>query len=238
MAASRIRKGAADSYQCGGVTKKGAQCRRQLRERALCYQHLEGSGNPYSQGFESARQNTAAPVRSAGAQAARARPSAQASKAAEATRVRALLDLYLELATAGWRATVADKLSSHLGDEIWGEIDRAWQTKDCKNIAEVARALEAVSGNFTKLVSALDEPSVKHAVSGSSLANALVNHVGAAQGQIDSVVLAMRVTGIVLCQTHGHLRSCQCLKDLADETVPTMLEAKLDQVCNSYLAHV
>ncbi len=63
----------------------------------------------------------------------------------------------------------------------------------------------------------------------------MVDRVISAQTQISTMVLVLRVTGIVFCELHGRLSDCRCLKDLADETVPAMLKARITEICDRYL---
>jgi hypothetical protein len=153
-------------------------------------------------------------------------------------RVKALIGVYSDLTEEDWRRTLGDKVSSQLADEIWASVDRRWQTKDCENLAGAARALEKLAGKAGRLESALDKPRVKQAISTSAVATAMIKRVDVARQQIDKLVLTMRFAGIALCGMHSRLGDCQCLKDLADDVVPEMLEGKLDQVCEDYLAQV
>lgn len=140
-----------------------------------------------------------------------------------------------ELATDGWRRTVANRLASHLGDEFWSDVDRSWRTGHCKRLAKAARALAAAEPKLAAFDTVLGRQTIKGEVSRSPLAVSMVDRVISAHTQISTFVLALRVTGIVLCELHGCINDCQCLKDLADETAPPMLKAKISQICDGYL---
>lgn len=231
MARSRTARYEVDVYQCEGQTKAGPQCKRRIKGRTLCYQH---TGNAVDSGVKrapSGRQGTATTGRR------RRKPSTTTGQASVA-RVEELLKTYRELAQEGWRGTLADKLSSHLGDEIWDGVDSSWKAEDCESLAKAAQALEKLAGKAGQVESVLDKPGVKTAVSASAVATAIVGRVGVARQQTDKLVLTIRITGIALCEMRGRLGDCQCLKDLADDVVPGALEAKLDQVCETYLAQV
>jgi len=84
----------------------------------------------------------------------------------------------------------------------------------------------------------LGRQTIKDKVSRSPVAVAMIDRVTSAQTQIGTLVLALRVTGIVLCELHGCVNECQCLKDLADETVPTMLKSRITEIWDGYLATI
>jgi hypothetical protein len=160
-----------------------------------------------------------------------------ADLAAQYERIRTLVDAYQELADEGWRNTLADRLSSALGDALWTDIDHAWAAGDCTRLAAAARALAAAEGKLAKFDSILTAPYVADAVTDSKLASAVLGRLQTVQGQAASTVLTMRVAGIALCEIRGRLSDCQCLKDIADEILPNELKSGLDRVCNNYLAH-
>lgn len=236
MATSRAQTGL-DLYQCEGVTKAGAQCKRRLKRQTLCYQHAGGGSAGGFHAHPDAGQKPKSPVEHSRRPDGVHRPE-RARITAQAKRAKTLLASYRELSTSGWRETMADRLSAHLGDAIWAEVDREWKTRDCKKLAEAARELAAAGGHLTNLDAVLGRPGVKEAVACSSLASAMVSRVQGLDKQVASVVLSMRVTGIIVCEIHGRLGSCQCLKDLADEVVPNVLQAKLDGVCYGYLEQI
>ena len=63
----------------------------------------------------------------------------------------------------------------------------------------------------------------------------MAQRVASTQTHLATFVLALRVTGIVLCELRGCIEDCQCLKDLADEVLPSMLKAKIAEICDGYL---
>jgi hypothetical protein len=154
----------------------------------------------------------------------------------QTVQTRSAVELVQELATDGWRQTVSTRFSAYLGDQIWGDVDRSWRTGHCKRLAKAARALAAAEPRLASFDTVLGRQTIKDAVSRSPLAVEMVDRVVSAQTQIGTVVLTLRVTGIVLCELNGCLSGCQCLKDFADETVPTMLKARIAEVCDGYLA--
>jgi hypothetical protein len=130
---------------------------------------------------------------------------------------------------------MADRLSSHVGDEIWSGVDHSWRTGHCKRLAKAARALAAAEPKLAAFDTVLGRQMIKDEVSRSPLAVAMVDRVVSAQTHIGTFVLALRVTGVVLCELHGCISDCQCLKDLADEIVPSMLKAEISRICDGYL---
>lgn len=228
MGASRAARHEVEMCRCHGLTRRHTQCKRNVRGSTLCYQHV---GGPIA-----SVPAAAEPHRSVWA---RAEEAAEAfGQAAALAREKALLGAYRELAADGWRATLADKLSSHLGESVWQRVDRGWDTEDCRRLAEAARTLEELSGKAGRLQSDLGRPGVKQVIAASSVATAMVNRANVVRQQTDAVVLSMRVAGMALCEMRRRLLDCQCLKDLADKTLPGVLEADLDQACVTYLDQV
>jgi len=131
---------------------------------------------------------------------------------------------------------VAARFATHLGGEVWSGVDPSWRTGHCKRLAKAARALAAAEPRLATFDTVIGRQTIKGKVARSPIAVAMVDQVISAQTQISTMVLALRVTGIVLCELHGRLSDCQCLKDLADETVPATLKARITQICDGYLA--
>ncbi len=145
------------------------------------------------------------------------------------------IDVVQELATEGWRQAMAHRLTAHLGDQLWTEVDQTWHPAHCKRLAKAARNLRKLNPSLSSLDTVLGRQNVRRAVNRTAVGAALVDRVITADTQAEAVVLAMRVTGIALCEFRGWLTHCQCLKDLADETVPAQLEGKVLEVSDGYL---
>jgi hypothetical protein len=219
------------------MTEDGTPCRRMLRNRPYCDKHRDGNPVGTSSGPVSPR-TVAGPsnlTRSAYRDAPRPRVRHRAEATVEIAHVRTAVDLVQELASEGWRRTVAQRLASHLGDEVWADVDRSWETSRCRKLARAARNVSRLDPALARFDSVLGRQSIKGAVRRAPVAGAMVDRVLAAHTQLDTVVLAMRVAGIVLCELHGCITGCQCLKDLADETGPALLTFKIAQVCDGYL---
>jgi hypothetical protein len=229
MAASRrARPGL---HICGAITEDGTPCQRPLRNQRWCDKHPGGRSAQVLVAQPAPRPS--APHRQAGPQ----RIAIPVELPRQVPRAKSAVGLVQELATDGWRRTVADRLSTHLGDEIWSDVDRSWRTGHCKRLAKAARALAAAEPRLATFDTLLGRQTIKREVSRSPLAVDMVDRVISAHTQISTVVLALRVTGIILCELHGCITGCQCLKDLADETAPAMLKAKITQICDDYLLH-
>jgi hypothetical protein len=153
----------------------------------------------------------------------------------EIAHVRTVVDVVQELASERWRRTVAQRLASHLGDELWADVDRTWERSRCKRLAKAARNLSRLDPTLARFDSVLGRQNIRAAVKRAPVAGAMVDQVVAARTQPDTIVLAIRVTGIVLCELHGCITSCQCLEDLTDETGPGLLTSKITQICDGYL---
>jgi hypothetical protein len=219
------------------MTEDGTPCRRMLRNRPYCDQHRDGdpvgsAGSPASPRTVAGLSN---PTRSEYRDPPRPPVHRRAAATVEIAHVRTAVDVVQELASEGWRRTVAQRLAAHLGAEVWADVDRAWETARCKKLARAARNLSRLDPALARFDSVLGRQSIKAAVRRSAVAGAMVDRVIAAHTQPDTVILAMRVTGIVLCELHGCITGCQCLKDLADESGPALLTSKIAQVCDSYL---
>jgi hypothetical protein len=150
-------------------------------------------------------------------------------------RAKSAVDVVKELATDGWRRTAADRLASYLGDELWTEVDRSWQTSHCERLARAARDLSELNKRLGTLGSVLAAQKVKAAIEHSDLARAMVGRALCAQTQADTMVRAIRVAGIILCVLHNCVESCQCLKDLTEEVGLPKLRAAITQICEGYL---
>ena len=219
------------------MTERGKPCRRMLRNRPYCDKHRDD--NPPSSANFPLSPHTVAELSNSTHFAYHDSPQPAASHppaTVEIAHVRTAVDLVQELASERWRRTVERRLASHLGAETWADVDRAWETSRCKKLARAARNLSRLDPALARFDSVLGRQSIKGAARRAPVASAMVDRVFAAHTQLDTVVLAIRVAGIVLCELHGCIADCQCLKDLADETGPALLTSKIAQVCDSYLA--
>lgn len=214
------------SHLCGAITEDGTPCQRRLRNQTWCDKHPGGRSN-YTPAYRSAVRPVA-PVQPVPRFAPVELPR-------QIVRAKSAVEVVQELATDGWRQTVATRFSSYVGDQVWGDVDRSWRAGHCKRLAKAARALATIEPKLATFDTLLGRQMIKDKVSRSPIGVAMVDRVVSAQTQIPTLVLALRVTGIVLCELHGCISECQCLKDLADETVPTMLEARITKICDGYL---
>lgn len=181
--------------------------------------------------------------------AAPAGPSRETSRAAtakpkvELPAAKTAVDLVNELATDGWRRTVADKLSGYLDDEAATLLDRSWTASRCKKLAKAARKMERLSGQFDTLDGVLASQSARAAAAGSDLATALLEralsfHSPASlsfHSPVDTLARGLRACGISLCAIHGCMGSCQCLKDLCEDTVLPKLQNAIDEALDRLL---
>lgn len=153
----------------------------------------------------------------------------------EIPHVVSAVDLVQELATQRWRRTAAQRLADHLGEEVWQEAGRDWLPSHCKKLAKAAWNLAALDPGLSGFDSVLGRQRIKDAVKRTRVGAALVDRVTAADTPVASVVAAMRVSGIILCELHGCVATCQSLRDLARETAPDLLRSTIDEVCDGYL---
>ena len=156
----------------------------------------------------------------------------------EFTQVKTAVDLVNELATEEWRRIVADRLSAYLDDEAAVLLDRSWKAGHCKKLAKAARNLARVGGQFSDFDSVLASQSARQAVSGSELATALLSRAVSLHNPTDTIVRGLRVCGITLCVINGCPESCQCLKDLCEDTGLPQLQDLINQTCDRFLASI
>lgn len=154
----------------------------------------------------------------------------------EITHARTAIDVVHELATQSWRETVRERFTRHLGEGFWTEVHAAWRAAHCKRLAQAARNLTRIDPE-ANCGSVLVRESARSAVKRTVVGAALVDQVVAANARLEAVALAavLRVAGIVLCEDHGRLTTCQCLKDLAEGAAPTAIWAAITRVCDDYL---
>jgi hypothetical protein len=150
-------------------------------------------------------------------------------------RAKTAINLVNELATDGWRQTTADKLSGYLDTESAVLLDRAWKASHCKKLAKAAKNLARLGGQFTALDGVLASQSARNAVSGSELATALLGRAITIHSPTAMIVRGLRVSGIAQCVIHGSLESCQCLKDVCEETALPQLQDLINQTCDRFL---
>jgi hypothetical protein len=153
----------------------------------------------------------------------------------EIPHLTSAVDLVQELATQRWRRTAALRLADHLGEDIWAQAEREWLPSHCKKLAKAAGNAAGLDPGLSGFDTVLGRQRIKDAVKRTQVGAALVGRVTAADTPVDSVVAAMRVAGIILCELHGCIASCQSLRDLARDTAPALLRARIDQVCDGYL---
>ena len=153
----------------------------------------------------------------------------------EVPQVKTAVDLVNEIATEGWRRTTADMLSGYLDSESATLLDRSWKANHCRKLAKAARNLSRLGGQFTALDGVLASQSARQAVSGSALATALLSRAVTLHSPTDMIVRNLRVYGISLCVIHGCLESCQCLKDVCEETALPQLQGLINQTCDRLL---
>lgn len=223
---------------CGAPTEDGTPCERHLVNQRWCQAHP--GGRPTQPSYPPAQTHRAV------TQAARpAPPPAHAIPRHEVRspqppkldlpRAKTAVDLVNELATEGWRRTAADRLSGYLDNESAALLDRAWKASHCKKLAKAAKNLARLSGQFTALDGVLASQSARSAVSGSELATALLCRAITVHSPTATIVRGLRVSGIALCAIHGCLESCQCLKDVCEETALPQLQDLINQTCDRFL---
>lgn len=153
----------------------------------------------------------------------------------EIPRVTSAVDLVQEMATQRWRRTVAQRLADHLGDDTWPQAEAEWLPSHCRKLAKAAGNVAGLDPGLSGFDTVLGRQRIKDAVKRTRIGAALVDRVTAADTPVDTVVAAMRVAGVILCELHGSIASCQSLRDLARETDPALLRSRIDQVCDGYL---
>jgi hypothetical protein len=154
----------------------------------------------------------------------------------EIPRLTSAVDLVQELATQRWRRTAAQRLESHLGEEVWAEAGREWLPSHCRKLAKAAWNVAGLDPGLSGFDTVLGRQRIKDAVKRTRVGAALVDRVAAADTPVDTVVAAMRVAGIILCELHGYVTNCQSLRDLARETAPALLRSRIDEICDEYLS--
>ena len=160
--------------------------------------------------------------------------SRRAEATVEIAYVRTAVDLVQELATEAWRRNVAQRLAAQLGGDLWADVDRTWETSRCRRLARAARNLARLDPALASFGSVLGRQRIRGAINRAPVAVTIADRAST-NAEADTVILAMRVAGIVLCELHGCIASCQCLKDLAEETGSVLLTAKIIQICDEYL---
>lgn len=222
------------THLCGAITEKGTPCQHPLTTQRWCGDHPGGRS-------KHAPAPTAPPVQlksSPPPQVRRASPSKprKVPTAGRIVEAKSAVELVREIATNGWRNTAVDRISSYIGNELWAQVDRSWHAKQCKKLAKAARSLSALEPDLATMGRVLGGRNVRSAVNGSVVASAIVSRVANLHSQVSTVVLALRLTGISLCELHGCIEDCQCLEDLADGTAPEMLKARIALICDDFLA--
>lgn len=152
-------------------------------------------------------------------------------------REKTAVDLVHELATDGWRYTTAERLSTYLDGEAATLIDRPWKAGHCKKLAKAARNVAKVGGIFSTFESVLASQSARQAVSCSEVATALLSRAISLQSPTEMIVRDLRVSGIALCAINSCVPSCQCLKDLCEDTSPTQLQNLITLTCDYFAQH-
>jgi hypothetical protein len=150
-------------------------------------------------------------------------------------KAKTAVDLVNEMATEGWRRTAADRLSGYLDSEAATLVDQSWKASRCKKLAKAARRIAQLSGQFTALDSVLARQSARSAVSGSELATALLSRAVSIHSPTDAIARGLRACGISLCVIHGCLESCQCLKDLCEDTELPQLQNVIKESLDRFL---
>jgi len=145
------------------------------------------------------------------------------------------VDLVQEMATQRWRRAVAQRLAEHLGEDVWADVERDWLPSHCKKLAKAAGNVAGLDPGLSGFDTVLGRQRIKDAAKRTRVGAAFVDRVAAPDTPVDSVVAAMRVAGIILCEVHGYIVGCQSLRDLARETAPAALRSTIDQVCDGYL---
>jgi hypothetical protein len=153
----------------------------------------------------------------------------------EISRAKTAIELVDELATDGWRRTAADRLSAYLDSEAGALLDRSWKADRCKKLAKAARKIAQLSGQFTILDGVLASQSARAAAAGSDLATALLSQAISLHSPTDTIVRGLRACGISLCVAHGCVGSCQCLKDLVEDTALPQLQNVIDEAIDRFL---
>lgn len=175
------------------------------------------------------------PMRSFEPRRQRPQPPVDADVHVEILRVTSAVDLVQELATQRWRRTAAQRLADHLGDDAWSEAESEWLPSHCRKLAKAAGNVAGLDPGLSGFDTVLGRERIKDAVKRTRIGAVLVDRVTAADTPVDTVVAAMRVAGVILCELHGSIASCQSLRDLARETDPALLRSRIDQVCDGYL---
>ena len=178
------------------------------------------------------------PIRAFEPRRQRPEPPGDADVHLEIPRLTSAVDLVQELATQRWRRSVAQRLGDHLGEDVWAQAGREWLPSHCKKLAKAAGNVAGLDPGLSGFDTVLGRQRIKDAVKRTRVGAALVDRVTAADTPVDSVVAAMRVAGIILCELHGSIASCQSLRDLARDTAPALLRSRIDQVCEGYLPEI
>ena len=130
----------------------------------------------------------------------------------------------------GWRQAVVDRLSADLGAGLWHDLDRHWRATRCRKLAELARSMESAQQDFHRLtvpgIAATSGLTIGQSRAISQLTVEIMNPLPM---RLADAVMLIRLVGIVMCSAHRRIRSCRCLRDLADANGPQALDRVLRQ---------
>ncbi len=218
------------AYRCGAVTADGTACRRTVQTR--------GGRCPSHAGVTFVLSNARIPRQRDDALAHAQGPKRRPISAAEDDLLRRAAAYCADAMTADALSVVELRAIDYVSTGTWDRIGRSWGARNCRALAEEARAIldgkrkvHRVVGYVVGRVVAL--------VGGSRLAQALSDEIAArvALPFVDhyAVIAArgLQVAGLVMCVLHGQpVVSCACFKDVVmaegKERMNAMLVAAAD----------
>lgn len=142
-----------------------------------------------------------------------------------------------EVATDGWKASVAGQLSDALNDPVWKSLPlrKRRQLPDCRRLADLADAMEAakkkahdaIGAMADRALTLLGRPQPERAI-----AEAFAKKIPLpGEESIGSVVHGLRIVGVYICASVGKnlLYECRCFRALAKERTGEELKAALTE---------